>query len=809
MDRLIRSAKQRGVFGRLMAAVALAYATQVVCFPANFNGAFFQGLLGLAPWLASEGVRLGLGVVGYLLAMTLFAWDAEHGYESRGIWRSARLTRARMSRAGWALVVLALVLWGWNLARFWNQGEDALTRWAWLGALAVLLGGLGMLSGPRQVAPSPKKWGAWGWLTLAAVLLVAAWFRFWRLDVLPADLHGDMASMGLQAWVVSQGWFRLGWAGIPALGFAPAALGLHWFPRGVLALAALPAAAGWLSVLGLWFLAWQLFDSRWLGVLAAGVLAVNIPHGHFSRLAAYMDPWPWMLWSLGLLVWGWRRAEWWALGAAGGLLGIGLQMYFSGRGMVVILPVVALWVLARNRGQIRFWLLASLAVVAGLLLALGPMMVVLVQEPAAIGGRTSEVVLWHPPVMQHLMGKYGVRSPAAVLWQQLKASVLMFNFSEDSSTQFGFTGPMFSAMLSPLIWLGVALSLRRWRRPRWALGLVWMGGLMVSGSVLTNNAPFWPRLVGILPVAALMAGLSLMRIWQVAGSWRQWMALVLMLGFVLLAWRNWQVYEAFVADNARPAARIGRYLATLPEDVHACSFAQPYALNVRATRFLARPRALIDLPVGVSLLRCPGPQRVWILPPEGGELLASVQRQWPQGVWQVHEDSAGRPVFGSYFIPAPAHDVPAGEAALTRSWQGDDSSQPVSWRFGPVQVTGRALKLCVEPLAGHDAVVDFVELLDVSGRRHRFEGEDGAFYANISPVAQDGLDHHWWLQRFPPFSQGGALVARKDEFVAPIIYTLPLAPGLYDLRVGTFSGDAANGAFGLVVTAGTCAEDGG
>ncbi len=833
----------------LLLAVLLAYAVQLICFPQNPNGAFFQNLLAAARWLGREEARLAWGTVGYLLAMGLFAWAAPPLDDASGQVHEQNpgfglqdSTIGIQRRLGAAWFVLALALLLLSMLRFVQVGEDALTRWLWVGSLLVWLAGIATLVwlAWSNATPPSRLWGRRRVLGLVMILLGAGWLRFWRLAHIPDDLHGDMASMGLQARAIlagaAPGLFHQGWANIPMLGFYPSVIGLKFISNSILGLNFAPAVAGTLTVLGLYLLIWRLFDSHGMAALSAMVLAVNIPHIHFSRLAAYMDPWPWILFAFFFLAHGLRGRKLWPFPAAGVLLGFSLQMYYSGRVVLLILPMTALYLAIlypdTTRRLWRFWLAGGVLLGLGSVVALGPSLIYFLQHSGPLLERSRSVFLFHEPVLTHLMGKYDVTTPASVLWEQVKASTLMFNASYDASTQFGYTAPLFSAALSPLVLLGIGYSLRRWRHPGLGFTLIWLLTILVTGSILTNNAPFWPRLVGILPAAALMAGLTLHALLKsfVGGLpsrttlWRSDPAAVAMLAvalsLLLVGGQNWRAYFAVASNNARPQARIGRYLDSLPDDIAACSFSQPYRLSERETAFLAWPHRLMDLPpetAGAALDVCPGPNRVWILSPADNSQLARVQLRWPNGQLRTLRDAADRPVFLSYLLmvgpeetPEPGNSSPPPTASSAylpdgspfvpqKTWLGDVGSSATHWRVGPVWARNGQITLTIGPVAGHDAVFDYVELIDVWGQSRRFEAEDLGYLAGDAFASQDGLDNRWWIQEFAPFSGGRALVARKGELVPALTFTLHLPDGLYDLSIGAFTGDPANGVFGLGV----------
>ena len=49
--------------------------------------------------------------------------------------------------------------------------------------------------------------------------------------------------------------------------------------------------------------------------------------------------------------------------------------------------------------------------------------------------------------------------------------------------------------------------------------LAWLGLILVLGLFLTNKPHLWPRLLGLLPPVALLAGLALERLYTPAVDW--------------------------------------------------------------------------------------------------------------------------------------------------------------------------------------------------------------------------------------------------------------------------------------------------
>lgn len=752
----------------------------------------------------------------------------------------------------------AALPYAWAMLRFARQGEDALVRWLWVAAVVLFLVGQVVWPLWRQrgragagAEPSPP----WRWQHVALLALVLAggfWLRFNRLETIPDDFHGDMASMGLQAreWLagITPYLFREGWANIPMKGFLPAALGLALFGNNLFGLNMSAVIAGMLTLVGLYLLVWRLFDSHRLALLATAVLAVNIPHIHFSRLAAYMDPWAFHFLALFAVVDGLRARRPASLALAGLLFGFGLEMYYSGRVLVLLVPPVFAYLLLTRRGWLRGQAVGYGLLIAGVLVALGPSLIYFARFREPLIERSRAVWLFYEPVMTHLKGKYGVQTEWEVLLEQLKRSVLMFNQAIDSSTQFGYPHPMFSSLLSPLVVLGFAYGLRRWRHPGLGLNLILLALIVIVGSALTGDAPFWPRLVGVLPAAALLAALVLDRLWALGehllreqGVRRGGLFVGLaILGFLAVAGRqNWLEYYAAVHNNARAQAFIGRYLYRLPPEVAACAFSEPYALSVRETYFLAWPRQVVDLPPDApdeAVDLCPGPPFVWILTPNHRHRLDGLRARWPEGQLEDHFYGNGGLAFTSYLVTtgtptpaalAPKVTPPPGEPAPpmpfvpvappaappvvgsgayypdgspfepAQTFLGNTNSTVWQIDLGSYTVAGGRFVLHIGPLPGHNAVYDYVEFVATDGTVYRFEAEDLEVTSGDVYAGREGADGHWWLQNYEPFSGGQGLVAEKQERVPVLTTSAALPDGVYRVFLGSFTGDPANGVFGV------------
>lgn len=859
-----------GLLGILLALV-LAYLAQ-----GFYDGAAAANLV--REWVAGawstgghDVVRLAIGSGLYLAAALVFAWAAPK--PPAYWWPQPRIVPA--DRLKWApvravLLAVSLALAGVAALRFVQLGEDRLVQIAWVSSLLLFLVSQAPVPARRAWSGLPARlrgvpaatW--WTLLALVAIMAVAAWLRLTHLDTLPADLHGDMASYGLQArdYLSGREWriFREGWANIPIVGYFPTIASMAVFGDNLFGLNMGAALGGLISLLGFFFLIWRLFGRPGLALLATAILTITIPHIHFSRIAAYIDPWPWSLWAIFFLLDGLLARRAFSFALAGVLLAFGGQMYYAGRVVFFVLALFAVylvlfhraWLAGRGRG------LALFAV--GFLVAVGPTAIYFAQHVDVFMERSRVVFLFYPDVMTHLMGKYQVDSTLKVVLEQTWRSLLMYHYGPDSSTQFGYPHPMFGSWISPLIVLGLGYAVRWWRVPGATFWTIFWGLNLVIGGILTGDAPAWMRLVGMTFAGAFFAGLGLHRV-AAAGLARArpshpvdtpavtsttttggpglvatprfqialfTISAAFLVFLIVGGWQDWTEYTRLAGDNGRPQALIGRYLASLPPTIAACDISIPYDVQIRETAFLAAPRLLIDLPsdpTAADLARCPGPPFVWILGPGQWSQLNQLRRIWPDGVETQHQLTNGASIFMSYLVTEPNDSrtrspaTPAAPTAIAQpglnsylpdgspfapadSFLGDTRSATWEIPVGRVTIENGRLVLQIGQIPGHDAVYDYVRLVGANGLDLRIEAEDAQFTQGDAPTSTLAVDGHWWRQTFGVFSGSQALVAQKQESVPVLTTTIEAPNGEYELLIGSFSGDPNNGVFGLGVTVG-------
>jgi hypothetical protein len=548
-------------------------------------------------------------------------------------------------------------------------GENSLVRWLWIIGLGFFLASLFIKNKPK-VAELREESPLFRWyhiIVLLSLLILAFYLRVYRLYDIPLDLSTDMAYVGSGAREyllgVEHRIFGTGWYYMPRITFIPYAASMAVVGNNLFGLYFATVIMGTFNVLGTYLFVWRLFDRHRLALLTAALVAINPAHINFSRITSYMDPWFFGFFGLFFFFDGLKGRRKVSLAIAGVLTGFTLVSYPAGRAIIPLIAIglVCAWLYKRK------WVTDNYAgfgwMALGLLAALGPNLVYFITDWSVYMQRSREVIIFNPGNVAHLKNAYEVDSMWLVVWEQAKRSALQFNYFTDRSAQFSYPHPMFNSLVSPMLILGFGMSLYRWRKPEFLFTLSSFLFILVTGSVLTNDAPTWVRLVGIIPLAALMIALVMDEFVNVLERvslkpFTPFLILGMALFLGALAEMDWNTYLRDVGNLARPEVHVARYLDSLPNDITACGITDEYAFTQEEILFMGWPRSIVVVPTETPLLTpqvCPGLNLVWILSPVNENRLLDLNAQWPGGIMEEHRVN-GELVFISYLIssePSP------------------------------------------------------------------------------------------------------------------------------------------------------------
>lgn len=352
-------------------------------------------------------------------------------------------------------------------------------------------------------------------ISLALIIIVAAFFRLYQLREVPPGLYPDEAMNGSNALeALHTGEYRVFYPenngreglfmNIQAFFLGTFGVEESWILR-------LPSAIfGILTVLGMYFLAKELFkrNGAAIGLLAAFLLAISFWHVNFSRIGfrAIMAP-AFLVWAVYLFLRSIREtgsgapSNTWRYGLAalsGLLLGGGMHSYIAYR----IMPLLFAALIPFHFREKKFWI-ALFVTAAAALLAASPLFLYYAENPADFLGRTSQVSI------------FSSEMPLQDLLVNTAKTAWMFFGTGDGNWRHNIAGhAQLSLPVTILFLLGIGVGIRSWvskggdesegRRPFTVL-MVWSA--LAALPVVTSNEgiPHALRAILMIPPVIILA----------------------------------------------------------------------------------------------------------------------------------------------------------------------------------------------------------------------------------------------------------------------------------------------------------------
>ena len=364
---------------------------------------------------------------------------------------------------------------------------------------------------------------------LLALTLAVALLRLQRLDELPPGVVGDEARPAAVGLQVLQGKHAVFFPDVDAGGGREPsviyvfALFTLLFGRTLLAMH-LPTALGSAGMVFVTFWVGQLFFGRdedsgratpWRGLLVggvgAGLMVVSIGQTILGRTAYNNTTHMPVLLTLclGLLWWGWQERSWWRVMLAGACSGLLPYTYMAARlvpflflfwGLSFLLPFGAA---ARAKARAELPWAGVFLGVAGLVAA--PTLVYFVLHPEHFFLRSQYLWVFDSDLQQGSQFGTFLKN----VWDHL----LLLGFRGDPSWRNNFAGqPMLNPWEAVFFWIGVGMTVFRWRRSTYRLLLIWLVTMVLPAFLARDElAPSTMRMIGAAPAIYLLAGVG---IWE-------------------------------------------------------------------------------------------------------------------------------------------------------------------------------------------------------------------------------------------------------------------------------------------------------
>jgi fibro-slime domain-containing protein len=555
--------------------------------------------------------------------------------------------------------------------------DDALVLWV-LGLILVVLAAaqwdrqvqVGIVSARDQ----SRSWPWWEVVLLAALILLALFFRLYRIDVMPSGLAEDEAPNILDAIQVLEGQVKTpfasgNWSTSFVFHYVVASL-MRLGLSGFYALKTVSIAGGVLAVLFLYLMARRCFH-RAVAALAAFFLAVSSWQVINSRLGYLISVEPFL--ELVIIYFFYRGMQ------SGRKLDMVLSGLFMGISMIYIRPVsltpavLALLVLYRLVLGLREFNLAryvslSLPFVLGILVFL-PRAIYVHQNPQTAISRASEVSL-----LDSQQWSDQKENPIRAAVTNLKDTVLMFNYRAGYNRRWNVAPfePAFDSVMATFLILGFGCSLTRWRDPPHFLLLATVAVMLIppAMSLAIDDRPTTWRAVGLVPAIYTFVAIAVHRTWDsLVRFWPRGKILLAVGVVVLLGYVGWANYWAYFERMANSPdtwyytgpveTAIGKYLNRL--DGHYQIYLDADASRTQAVHGITYGRAdyqviesLDDVPIRDPIVK----DLAFVFVSSStrwswaglASLLPRLQYYYPGGHYQEFEGIDGKVLWASYTV---------------------------------------------------------------------------------------------------------------------------------------------------------------
>ena len=375
----------------------------------------------------------------------------------------------------------------------------------------------------RWSLPFLKEWAyTYRWEVLAVIVLtaIAAFLRIYRLGDYPAGFHGDEAWSGLEAQrILEEGWIGLqsGSALGQAAGtfyvtallilFLDASIFTVRLSMAIFGIATIPAA----------YLLFRIGFGRLAALFATAALAVSHWHLHMSRVTFPVVALPFACTvAAAALIFAMRSRSRLAWPVAGALLGLAPYTYFAYPSFFAATLAVLAVYLFLQRDQLQPTLLSLALFSVGLIVVLTPVISTIVSSPTVQTGRMGQVWVFRShefPQGQPLSEQAGFLAQRT--WDSL--TLLMRNPRVDGTDGSGGKGAV-DMGVAILAYVGLAVSVRRWRSPPYLLALLAVLGALSVLVVTDPSTGTLRRSITAIPWVFGLAGVGVVSIVNIIRS---------------------------------------------------------------------------------------------------------------------------------------------------------------------------------------------------------------------------------------------------------------------------------------------------
>jgi len=355
-------------------------------------------------------------------------------------------------------------------------------------------------------------------ILLMVILLIAGFFRLWRLSSIPPGLYPDEAINGNEAIVNPGQLFYPENNGREGLFISLISLSFSIFGISIWSFKIVPAIIGILTVFGLYILTKELIiqvtnneqRATNIALLSSFFLAISFWHTNFSRIGFRAILVPFILvFSFYFLFRGFRTKKSLYFIISGVFFGLGFYTYISYRLVVLLLPLVLIsfWFVYQKQNLKKQFLLFVVYCLLSIIIVALPIGIYFLKNPENFIGRATPISI------------FAAQDPIKEFGKSLTLHLGMFNFYGDPNWRHNFaTSPMLFWPVGLLFLIGLILSIKDLntsiKKKNYSLFVVhcslisWFFIMLLPGILTYEGIPHALRAVGVIPVVYIFAALG-------------------------------------------------------------------------------------------------------------------------------------------------------------------------------------------------------------------------------------------------------------------------------------------------------------
>ena len=350
-------------------------------------------------------------------------------------------------------------------------------------------------------------------ILFVAIVLIAIFFRFYKLNTLPPGLHPDEAANGLDIFRILQNHdYRVIYntnGPREAMFFYLQAIFVYFMGNTILALRMAPALFGVFSVIALYFATKEWFSRR-TALVASFFMAISpwIVTIQRDGFRASMVPFfIAMLMYFGARAYKTNKTVFYVLAAI--VLGLGFYTYTAFSMILAALGLGLIYMFVRRRDWLtKNWkkLLISFAVFG---VVMTPLIITTIKDPGGSTARAGGTSFLNKDLNQ---GK-----PVQTLFTGIGKTLLQYNFYGDQNNRHNYNGePLLNVFVGLMFVLGIVMCIFNFGKPRYAMILIVFAAMLLPEILTAESLPHGLRAIGTAVPVFILAGMGvnyLLYIW--------------------------------------------------------------------------------------------------------------------------------------------------------------------------------------------------------------------------------------------------------------------------------------------------------